>query len=165
MHFSQLSWQWWGPGGLCNVESCAQKACRHGFDEWMDISRLVPFQALMYGVLGSGRRTEAAKLFCIYKLRSECGRFGGKSFVDSGHRSDRVKTAVGHYAPLLNLSYSLMRSGTLLSPPQSVGWWVNWWTKSILPLLLFHGCSADILSNSRLNRLKNNHNKRIGVHD
>lgn len=41
-------------------------------------------------------------------------------FVDSGHRSDGVKTAVGHYAPLLNLSNGLMRSGSLLSPPQSV---------------------------------------------
>lgn len=54
----------------------------------------------MYGVDGRGRLMEAAKLVCIYKLRSECGRFGGKPFVDLGHLSDRVKTAVGHYAPL-----------------------------------------------------------------
>lgn len=36
-----------------------------------------PLSGLMYRVPGSGRRTEAAKLFCIYKPRSECGRFGG----------------------------------------------------------------------------------------
>ena len=28
----------------------------------------------MYGVSGSGREAEAAKLFCIYMLRYECGR-------------------------------------------------------------------------------------------
>lgn len=54
----------------------------------------------MYRVPGSGRWTEAAKLFCIYKPRPECGRFGGSLLLILGLRSDGVKTAVGHYAPL-----------------------------------------------------------------
>lgn len=74
-----------------NVESCAQKECRRGFDEWTDISRLVPFQALMYRLSGSGRRTQPAKLFCIYKLRSECGRFGGSLLLIGGIRMTGLK--------------------------------------------------------------------------
>lgn len=50
---------------FCNVESCAQKECRHGFDEWMDISRLVPFQALMYrvSVAGGGLSPQSCFVF------------------------------------------------------------------------------------------------------
>lgn len=74
-----------------------------------------PFRVWCIECLGVGGGCEAAKLFCIYKLRSECSWGLGKVLGDLGHQSDRVKSTV----KLLSKSYIVMRSKSLLSPPQT----------------------------------------------
>ncbi len=83
---------------LCNCETLTRKACHHGFDEWMDIRLLASFQALMYGVPGTGRLTWGSKAVSYFQAEVWVWLGGsGKAFGGLEHQSDR---AVSHYAPL-----------------------------------------------------------------
>lgn len=86
---------------LCNFETVTRKACHHGFDEWMDIRLLASIQAVMYGVPGTGWLTWSSK--AVSYLQVEVWVWlgsSGKAFGGLGRQSDKVKTAVSHYAPL-----------------------------------------------------------------